>query len=132
MSIQKLRDAKTSIAQFVDAVGQGNVVLIKSQFEHAATRLADNDQLYVVIVNRKPSDTDEGWVAWMSVPVEILGKLMAAPDQKRPYRALDEVWAFVEYVGGWSDDFEAVFSERSPIKTDYAIELLGYDWREFL
>ncbi len=132
MSIQKLQDARTSVERFVETAKTSDVILVKSRYEHAATRLTESGQLSVVLVDRNPSDTDEGWLAWMSVPVEILGKLMAATNQKRPYKALDEVWAFVEYVGGWSDVFEAVFSERSPIKTDFAIKLLGYDWRQYL
>jgi len=132
MTIQKLNDAKTSLQQLAEAVQQGDVLLVKSEFEYAATRLTENGQLFVVMLDRNPSDTDEGWLAWMSIPIEILGKLMTATNQKRPYKALDEVWAFVEYMGGWSDDYESVFSERSPIHTPKAIELLGYDWRPHL
>ncbi|QQS43509.1 hypothetical protein IPM65_05145 [Candidatus Roizmanbacteria bacterium] len=132
MSIHKLNNADTSFVHFASAVKDDDVLIVKSENECAATRLAGDNQLYIVLSEGNSENEEERWVSWMSIPSEILVKLLRASAQPSVYEALNEIWAYVEYMGGWSDEFESVFSERSPITTERAIELLGYDWREHL
>ena len=134
MDIQNLNDAETTVEQFVEAVRNGVVFLRKSTTEFAVAKMAEGNQVHVVCIDLSTDDPDEYWIFWMSLPAEMLEKLIRATKLQSIYEAINKIDELITGISDWDDEllFASVFDERSPIKMSTAMELLGFDWREHM